>query len=162
MKRRGSVAISACLLMALIAQAAPFQRPDHQAPAPSDAWDRMKSTIEGYLGKPYAWGGTGLKSFDCSGFVWRVMADHGMLIKRTTARRLYFLLAKPAEGDSLKPGNIVFFNQLKHCGIVNDGETFYHAQSSKGTNLSRFSPFWRSQIVGFRCLTLEKPDNGKK
>jgi len=114
----------------------------------------MKATIEGYLGRPYVWGATGLKSFDCSGFVWRVLNDNGILIKRTTARKLYFSLPDPATGTTWQPGNIVFFDDLKHCGIVNERESFYHSQTSIGTNLSRFSPYWRSKIVGVRCIPL--------
>jgi len=46
----------------------------------------------------------------------------------------------------------VFFDDLRHCGIVNSRDTFYHAQSSKGTNLSQFSPYWGPKVVGVRCL----------
>ena len=48
--------------------------------------ESIKSTIENHLGRPYVWGSSGLKSFDCSGFVWRVMYENGILLKRTTAR----------------------------------------------------------------------------
>lgn len=157
MKPRGSILAVAFLSLALGAGAVPHQQSGGGGQDSSKAWDRIKSSIEVHLGKPYVWGAVGLKSFDCSGFVWRVMADNGILIKRTTARKLYFTLPEPADAESWRPGNIVFFNDLRHCGIVNDGATFYHAQSSKGTNLSRFSPYWRPLIVGFRCMPVEKP-----
>jgi cell wall-associated NlpC family hydrolase len=156
MKHWGSGLVATCLLLCLVAQAAPLLQPAGEAPASATAWESMKGIIQGYLGKPYAWGGTGIKSFDCSGFIWRVMADNGILIKRTTARKLYIILPKPPEDAVYSPGNIVFFNDLRHCGIVNDRATFYHAQSSIGTNLSTFSSYWRPLITGFRCLTPEK------
>jgi len=118
-----------------------------------EPWTPERATIERYLGRPYVWGSSGMKSFDCSGFLWRVMLDNGVLTKRTTARKFYMSLprlAKPSARSEL--GTIVFFDNLKHVGIVNDRETFYHAQTSVGTNLSRFDPFWRQKVCGYRAV----------
>jgi cell wall-associated NlpC family hydrolase len=49
-------------------------------------------------------------------------------------------------------GDIVFFSNLKHCGIVNDQDTFFHAQCTKGTNLSTYRPFWKPRISGYRAM----------
>ena len=139
----------ACLVCALVARGEPLQSEPGLA-AEASGWTRVKSTIESYLGRPYAWGTAGLKSFDCSGFIWRVWYENGVYIKRTTARKLYFSLPKPEAGAGMAAGNIVFFDNLRHCGIVNDRTSFYHAQTSQGTNLSEMTPFWRSKVVGFR------------
>ena len=112
--------------------------------------DSIQSTVEKYLGKPYVWGASGLKSFDCSGFVWRIMAENGILVKRTTARKLYMSLPRARKGNSYDSRTLVFFDNLKHVGIVKDRESFYHAQVSIGTNLSAFDPYWRRKICGFR------------
>ena len=45
----------------------------------------LKASIESHLGRPYVWGSSGQKSFDCSGFVWRVMAENDVWVKRTTS-----------------------------------------------------------------------------
>ena len=37
-----------------------------------------------------------------------------------------------------------------YVGIVNDRTSFYHAQTSLGTNLSTMTPFWRGKVVGVR------------
>jgi hypothetical protein len=58
--------------------------------------------------------------------------------------------------DAWQFGNIVFFDNLKHCGIVNSRDSFYHAQTSIGTNLSKFDPFWRRKVCGVRRLRLPK------
>ncbi|PYV17965.1 MAG: hypothetical protein DMG07_04785 [Acidobacteria bacterium] len=135
------------------------------APAPgaaerTDFWAGVKRAIEAHLGRPYVWGASGLKSFDCSGFVWRVMTDNGLLVKRTTARKFYMCLPTVPKGERWAFGNVVFFDDLKHCGIVDGPSTFYHAQTSRGTNLSEFDPFWRSRIAGFRRLA-RPPAAGK-
>ena len=133
------------LLLAAALAAAPLLA------AEPDYWARLRAAIESHLGRPYVWGATGMKSFDCSGFVWRVYCESGALLKRTTARKLWFSLPQAPQGREYAFGNLVFFNDLKHVGIVNDRGSFYHAETSVGTNLSRFTPFWQRQVVGLRA-----------
>jgi cell wall-associated NlpC family hydrolase len=114
--------------------------------------NNLKIAIDRHLGKPYVWGATGLKSFDCSGFVWRVLNDSGIYLKRTTARKLYMALPKISTDSKWDFGNIVFFDDLRHCGIVHSRNTFYHAESSVGTTLSQFKPYWQKKIVAVRRL----------
>jgi peptidoglycan DL-endopeptidase CwlO len=146
----------AVLLFAMLSLGAgPFTRVTvSHTPAPVDEgfWKRAKTIIESRLGLPYVWGAAGMKSFDCSGFVWRVLWDNGYFIKRTTARKLYVALDTPPEGREWDFGNIVFFDDLKHCGIVAGPRSFYHAQTSVGTNLSQFDPYWRPKVCGVRAL----------
>ena len=123
-----------------------------QAEVEVDFVTRMKSVISKHLGRPYVWGSSGLKSFDCSGFVWRVLFENGIITKRTTARKYYMMLPKVDETNQAAFGNLVFFDNLKHVGIVDDRKMFYHAQSSRGTNLSPFDPYWRRKITGYRGI----------
>jgi cell wall-associated NlpC family hydrolase len=141
-----SLLIGGFLLTSGIAQ--PLQDPDQS----DTVCFTIQRTAEKYLGKPYVWGAVGLKSFDCSGFIWRVMAENGILVKRTTARKLYMSLPRAQKGSSYGSGALVFFDNLKHVGIVKDRESFYHAQVSMGTNLSAFDPYWRHKVCGFRRL----------
>lgn len=117
-----------------------------------DRLARVRQSIHQYLGRPYVWGSSGLKSFDCSGFVYRVFIDSGLYVKRTTARKYYFSMLPAAKDDESRFATLVFFDNLKHVGIVNDEKSFYHAQSSKGTNLSEFQPYWRKLVCGYRKL----------
>ena len=121
---------------------------------PTGFWDGIKAAIERNLGRPYVWGATGIKSFDCSGFIWRVMFENGILLKRTTARKFYMMLPKAAETDKATFGTLVFFDDLKHIGIIDDATSFYHAQVSLGTNRSKMTPFWRQKIYGYRKLPI--------
>lgn len=124
-------------------------------------WENLKVVIERNLGRPYVWGGIGLKSFDCSGFVWRVMYENNIFIKRTTARKLYLCLPKVSGDDRWNFATIVFFDDLQHCGIVNDFSTFYHAQSMAGTIVSKFDPYWRSRIYGFRGIPILQDESSQ-
>jgi cell wall-associated NlpC family hydrolase len=114
----------------------------------------LKAAIEKHLGRPYVWGASGMKSFDCSGFVWRVMYENGVLMKRTTARKFYMLLKPVPQEEQGKFGTLVFFDDLKHIGIVDTPQAFYHAQVSKGTNRSPMNSFWKQKIYGYRQLPL--------
>src|SRR5215510_2170087 len=94
--------LASILLFAFVstfATAQTEQEPAGAAPAQQSFLEGVKSTIEKYLGRRYVWGATGIKSFDCSGFIWRVMYENGILIKRTTARKLYMMLPKVSETE---------------------------------------------------------------
>lgn len=136
MKRLSAIMLSACLALA--------------AQPPPDRSARLRESIERNLGRPYVWGASGLKSFDCSGFVFRVLEQSGFYIKRTTARKYYFAMKSATKDDEGSFATIVFFDNLKHMGIVNDSKSFYHAQSSKGTNLSEYATYWRKLVCGYR------------
>ncbi|HEY3216847.1 MAG TPA: NlpC/P60 family protein [Candidatus Eisenbacteria bacterium] len=144
-----AVAASACRT-----QAATAARPatDSLVAAPPDTGAHLRAIIESHLGRPYVWGSCGLKSFDCSGFVWRVMQENGILLKRTTARKYYLSLPKVSDQERWRFGNVVFFSNLKHCGIVEGREGFYHAAVSAGTHRSQFDPLWRQKISGVRAM----------
>lgn len=114
--------------------------------------DGINSTIQKHLGRPYVWGSSGMKSFDCSGFIWRVMTENGILMKRTTARKFYMILPPVQENEKWTFGTFIFFDNLKHVGIVDTPQYFYHAQVSRGTNRSEMNSFWRKKIFGFRRL----------
>ncbi len=112
----------------------------------------IKSAIEAHLGRPYVWGSSGMKSFDCSGFIWRLMYENGVLLKRTTARKFYMMLPPVSKDEQWSFGTLVFFDNLKHVGIIDTPDAFYHAQVSIGTNRSPMNSFWKRKIYGFRQL----------
>ena len=118
---------------------------------------RIATTIERHLGRRYVWGASGLKSFDCSGFVWRVLSENGMLLKRSTARKYYMMLKPTPRTDRWTFGTLVFFDDLKHVGIVDSAETFYHAHVTGGTSRLEMNEFWRRQLYGFRRLPPAPP-----
>lgn len=142
------------LLCALILAAKPALSETTAMSAPGYGlfWDRVRTTIERHLHRPYVWGASGLKSFDCSGFVWRILNDSGVFIKRTTARKFYLSLPAIEKSQEYKPGNVVFFDNLRHCGIVSNEREFYHARTSVGTTLDTFNSYWNRKVVAFRAI----------
>jgi cell wall-associated NlpC family hydrolase len=117
-----------------------------------DFLEGIRTAIQKNLGKPYVWGATGEKSFDCSGFVWKVLYDNGIFMKRTTARKYYMMLKPATKEDQGNFGTLVFFDDLKHVGIIDSPKEFYHAQSVVGTNLSPMNSYWKKMVYGYRLM----------
>jgi hypothetical protein len=102
------------------------------------------------LGIRYRFFGVDDRGYDCSGFVWRVFQDAGTNFERVAARALWDQLPEATGEEMSRFGTLVFFNGLKHVGIVRDAFTFYHASRSQGVTLSTFAGYWESRITGYR------------
>jgi peptidoglycan endopeptidase LytE len=114
----------------------------------------MMSAIDLRIGAPYVYGTQGPRVFDCSGFVWSVFQSAGVNFERGSARDFWVNFSPVGEDEKYKFGTLVFFNNLKHVGIVADENGFYHASTSQGVTYSPFSGYWGSRITGFRRVPL--------
>lgn len=80
-----------------------------------------------FLGAPYTWGGTTPLGFDCSGVVWRIFEQHGVLLMRNSAEMCFRdkHLVPVAFGE-LQPGDLLFFgsaDKIDHMGMwLGDGK----------------------------------------
>lgn len=68
-------------------------------------------------GKPYVWGASGPGSFDCSGLTQFIYHKAGIRLPRT-AHEQYHYVKNKVSWSNLRPGDLVFFNNLHHVGIV--------------------------------------------
>lgn len=116
----------------------------------NDTGALLESAITKRLGIRYRFYGIDDTGYDCSGFVWRVFRDAGADFQRVAARTLWRQLPEATETEVKQFGTLVFFNGLKHIGIVRDAYSFYHASRSQGVSLSYFSGYWGQRITGFR------------
>ncbi|MFN0110192.1 MAG: C40 family peptidase [Blastocatellia bacterium] len=110
----------------------------------------LYQAINQKLGIRYRFFGVDDRGYDCSGFVWRVFQDVGADFQRVAARTLWNELPEARPEETTEFGTLVFFNNLKHIGIVRDAETFYHSSRSEGVTLSKFAGYWESRIIGYR------------
>ncbi|MFD1213972.1 C40 family peptidase [Arthrobacter sp. GCM10027362] len=72
---------------------------------------RIVSIARTGIGRPYAWGGTGPRGWDCSGFVRWVHAKAGIELPRV---RQWTVMKRTSEP---KPGDLVVQNGGSHVGI---------------------------------------------
>jgi len=96
--------------------------------------ERAAEVARSMVGKPYRYGGSTPKGFDCSGLVNYSFAQAGVQVSRET--RTLREEAVLVRTSALRPGDLVFFDQegkkYSHVGIyVGDGR-FVHAPSSGG------------------------------
>lgn len=141
----------------LVSEAASTARPEVElvkprliAPRLFEFNQMMMAAIDTRIGAPYVYGTQGPRVFDCSGFVWSVFQSAGVNFERGSARDFWVNFSPVAEDEKYKFGTLVFFNNLKHVGIVADANGFYHASTSQGVTYSPFNEYWSSRITGFR------------
>ncbi len=123
-----------------------------------DARPELGSTITKYakefLGKPYKWGASNEKSFDCSGFTMYIYNNFNIKLGHSAASQFQegIKIAKA----NLKQGDAVFFTTYKkgasHVGIFIGDNKFIHASSSGGkviiTDLN--TAYYKSRYIGAR------------
>jgi cell wall-associated NlpC family hydrolase len=115
----------------------------------------LLTAIQSHIGTPYHFNRTGPESFDCSGLVWRAFQDIGIDFQRGPARSYWAMFEAPPQSDEFKFGNLVFFSNLSHVGIVVDAKGFYHSARHGGVMYSPFNDYWLSRIDGFRRVPVE-------
>ncbi|PYN75619.1 MAG: hypothetical protein DMD96_27525 [Candidatus Rokuibacteriota bacterium] len=94
-----------------------------------------------HVGAPYRWGGTSPSGFDCSGFVRYVYAQVGVSLPHNAAKQ--YGLGTPVSRDSLEPGDLVFFDRLRHNGIyVGDGRFIHARQTGKRVGIASLDDEW--------------------
>lgn len=103
-----------------------------------------------FIGVPYAFGGTGVYGFDCSGYVQHVFAMLGIHLPRTADAQYY---AGHTTRGKMIPGDLVFFQTYEpgpsHVGIYLGDGKFVHASSSHGVMVSRLSDsYWSARYLG--------------
>ena len=82
------------------------------------------------LGGTYIWGGKTFKSWDCSGFVSWVYAQHGVKLTPYT----YSMKNELKPTSTPKPGDVVFQNGYSHVGIyLGDGKMISALNPTNGT-----------------------------
>ncbi|PYM90334.1 MAG: hypothetical protein DME04_23315 [Candidatus Rokuibacteriota bacterium] len=111
------------------------------------------SIAKRFIGVPYLWGGESADGFDCSGLVKRVYALAGIAMPHNVA--LQYKYGVPVSRDELRPGDLVFFDQLRHNGIyIGDGRFVHAGKTGGNVAVSRLEDSWfRTRWFGARRLT---------
>ena len=98
-------------------------------------------------GKPYRWGGTGPRGYDCSGLVQRSWRAAGVRIPRVTYGQYRIRTHVPRH--SLRPGDLVFFRGRGHVGMfVGRGRFIHSPHSGSHVKTERLRGYYRRAFAG--------------
>lgn len=120
--------------------------PAASGPLPADgaasaAGARAVAFARAQLGKPYVWGATGPRSYDCSGLTQAAWRAAGVTLPRTTWDQVK--AAPRIATSALRPGDLVFFySDISHVGIYIGGGRMIHAPRP-GTSVREDSVFYQ-------------------
>jgi NlpC/P60 family len=124
-------------------------------PSPEPLGLRAVRFARQLLGVPYRWGGDSPQTgFDCSGFVRFVYAHFGLALPHSSYGD-YDLGVRVAR-QSLRPGDLVFFDGIGHVGMYVGGGRFIHAPHT-GTDVQVTSlddPWYRASYDGARRVVV--------
>jgi cell wall-associated NlpC family hydrolase len=133
---------------------APVSRSTRTEPRPASGGAGAGAAISAaraQLGKPYAWGGSGPNSFDCSGLTAWAWRAAGIYLPHSAAAQQG--MGRSVSRGDLQPGDLVFFGSpAYHVGLyVGDG-MMIHAPTTgdvvKMTSLSYMSDYSGATRVG--------------
>jgi len=110
-----------------------------------------------HVGAPYRWGGSSPSGFDCSGLVRYVYAQVGVDLPHNAAKQ--YELGAPVAREDLQPGDIVFFDRLRHNGIyIGDGRFIHARQTGKRVAVAGLDEAWYAERwVGARRIEPLQP-----
>jgi cell wall-associated NlpC family hydrolase len=113
---------------------------------------RVVAIARKHVGAPYRWGGSSPAGFDCSGFVRYVYAQVGVSLPHNAAKQ--YRLGTPVSRENLAPGDLVFFDGLRHNGIyVGNGRFIHSRQTGKRVAIAGLDDEWYAEhFAGARRL----------
>jgi len=126
--------------------------PIAERPTESAHGQTVVALAKQHVGAPYRWGGSSPSGFDCSGLVRYVYAQVGIALPHNAAQQ--YRLGLPVAREDLEPGDLVFFDRLRHNGIyVGDGRFIHARQTGRRVAIASLDDEWyASHFVGGRRL----------
>jgi len=104
------------------------------------------------IGTPYAYGGDGPSTFDCSGLTQWAMRQAGVTLPRTSYSQ--FGVGVPVSRAAIQAGDLVFFNAsgpgASHVGIAASNATVISATTHGVREHSISDAYWGSHYIGAR------------
>lgn len=116
-----------------------------------------------FLGRPYLWGGTSIKAFDCSGFTKSIYMLGGLILSRDASQQVLQGTEVPtgAIWKNLNSGDLLFFGRLateekpekvSHVGMYIGDSEFIHCSGMVRVNSLdsariNFKPYYHTNLL---------------
>jgi cell wall-associated NlpC family hydrolase len=101
------------------------------------------------VGKPYQYGATGPRSYDCSGLAQAAWRSAGVQLPRTTWTQWSWGADRRVSLNALQPGDLLFSRGLGHMGIYVGGGKMVHApQTGDVVKVVDLDAYWRARLLG--------------
>ncbi len=129
---------------------APVGVPAPSGNSPAPGYQLAIAYARAQIGKPYAWGGAGPNSFDCSGLVMMAWAQAGVYFPHLAQDQYDMTERIPLA--SLLPGDLVFYgtpSDVYHVGLYIGGGDMIAAPET-GENVQIQSIYWSGLLGGGR------------
>ncbi|MEO6712226.1 MAG: NlpC/P60 family protein [Mycobacteriales bacterium] len=118
------------------------------ADGPDGAARRVLAAAKRHLGDAYEWGGSGPKTWDCSGLTSTLWREVGGVDSIPRTSRDQAAWAIPLAKEDAVPGDLVFFDQpVTHVALYLGGGKMLDASSSHGEVIIR--EVWESGVVSY-------------
>jgi len=131
-------------------------QPASNSAVPTSIGSKAADVALTMVGKPYRYGGSSPRGFDCSGLVHYSYGRAGVSVPRSTKTQLRN--SRSVSLKRLQRGDLLFFNQegkkSSHVAIYVGNSRFVHAPSSgKRVYVGNLeSRYWRRHLAGARRL----------
>jgi gamma-D-glutamyl-L-lysine dipeptidyl-peptidase len=115
------------------------------------------------MGRPYLWGGTSMKAFDCSGFTKSMYLSAGLILSRDASQQVLqgSLVARSDIWKNLKSGDLLFFGRIAspdlpekatHVGMYIGDSEFIHCSglvriNSLDSTRTNFKPYYLTNLL---------------
>ncbi|MFH0894225.1 MAG: C40 family peptidase [Bacteroidota bacterium] len=110
--------------------------------------DSIVSYAQRYLGKPYHYGGSSERGFDCAGFVSFVYRKFGFTLPRSAPAQAH--VGKKIAMDQIQPGDLMFFKGSSGGGV---GHVSLVIKNDKDGIVMIHASTWRHKVL------IDKYDN---
>lgn len=125
-----------------------------QAATTDATYSTVYNTAKKYLGKPYVYGATGPRAFDCSGFTGYVYKKAAKITLPRTAQAQYNAY-KHVSASKVTKGDLVFFgyskHSISHVGLYVGNGKMIDAQNRGVVTEKVHAPWWH--VVGYAHVT---------
>ena len=152
------VCLAACLLPGCSAKTITglvWREPEVAGPAGSGS--AVARSALSQVGKPYRYGGSTPRGFDCSGLIWWAYRQHGVTGPRVTTDQAR--AGKAVKANAMRPGDVLVFKSRSsarglHTALYAGNGTFVHSPSS-GSRVRTdkiANSYWSKRLIRVRRI----------